>query len=93
MTASTPRRDSNIPIRARAEDRDLIDRAARMLGLSRSEFMIQSARREAQNVLADQSHFSLNAGQWDAFVKALDKTPKDNPRLRELIKRKAPWER
>ena len=92
MPAPAARRDTNIPIRARAEDRDLIDRAARVLGKSRSEFMIETARREAQTVLADQTHFVLDAKQWDAFMAALDAPPKDNPRLRELMSRKAPWE-
>lgn len=93
MPSSASRRDTNIPIRARAEDRDLIDRAARALGKSRSEFMLDTARREAQNVLADQTHFVLDAKQWDAFVKELDKPPRDNPRLRALFERKAPWEK
>ena len=87
------RRDTNIPIRARAEDRDLIDRAAKALGKSRSEFMMDTVRREAQTVLADQTHFVLDPKQWDAFMKELDKAPKDNPRLKELFKRKAPWEK
>ena len=93
MPAPAARRDTNIPIRARAEDRDLIDRAARVLGKSRSEFMIETARREAQTVLADQTHFVLDAKQWDAFMAALDAPPKDNPRLRELMSRKPIWEK
>ena len=93
MPAATSRRDTTIPIRARAKDRDLIDRAAKTLGKSRSEFMLETARREAEIVLADQRVFYLHAKQWDAFVKELDKPPKDNPRLRELFKRKAPWEK
>ncbi len=92
-SGASKRRDTTIPIRARAEDRDLIDRAARVLGKSRSEFMIETARREAQTVIADQTHFVLEPEQWDAFVKALDKPPKDNPRLRALFERKAPWEK
>ncbi len=93
MPPTPSRRDTNIPIRARAEDRDLIDRAARVVGKSRSEFMLDTARREAQTVLADQTHFVIDAKQWAAFIKELDKPPKDNPRLRELMLRKAPWEK
>ncbi len=87
------RRDTNIPIRARAEDRDLIDRAAKALGKTRSEFMMDTVRREAQTVLSDQTHFVLDPKQWDAFVKELDKPPRDNPKLRELLSRKPIWEK
>ncbi len=79
-------------IRASAEDRGLIDRAAKALGKSRSAFMVDTARREAQDVLMDQTHFVLDTKQWDAFIAELEKAPKDNPRLRELMARKAPWE-
>ena len=90
---TSKRRDTTIPIRARAEDRDLIDRAARSLGKTRSEFMLDTVRKEAQTVLADQTHFVLEPEQWDAFVKALDKPPKDNPKLRALLSRRAIWEK
>ena len=92
MPAPSTKRDTNIPIRARAEDRELIDRAARMLGKTRSEFMLETAKREAETVLADQRVFHLDSKQWNQFMAALDKPPKDNPRLRDLIRRKAPWE-
>ena len=93
MPAPSTKRDTNIPIRARAEDRELIDRAARMLGKTRSEFMLETAKREARTVLADQTHFVLDAKQWEAFTKELDKTPRDNPRLRDLLSRKPIWEK
>ena len=81
-----------MPIRVRKEDRDLIDRAADLLGKSRSEFVLETARREAQTVLAEQTVFKLDAKQWNAFIEALDAPPKDNAGLRDLFRRKAPWE-
>ena len=86
-------RDAVMPIRVRREDRDLIDRAAEQLGKSRSEFVLETAKREAQTVLADQTVFYLDAKQWKAFMAALDAPPKDNPGLRELLARKPLWER
>jgi uncharacterized protein (DUF1778 family) len=85
-------REANIHIRARPMDRDLIDRAAARLGKSRSEFVIETMRREAQDVLLDQTVFHLDAKTWKAFLAELDRPPSDNPRLRVLMKRKAPWE-
>jgi uncharacterized protein (DUF1778 family) len=84
-------RDANIHIRARPADRDLIDRAAAQLGKSRSEFVIETMRREAREVLLDQTVFQVDAKTWKAFVAELDRAPRDNPRLRALMQRKAPW--
>jgi uncharacterized protein (DUF1778 family) len=43
--------------RVKAEDRSLIDRAAQLLGKIRTEFMLESARRAAQDALLDQTLF------------------------------------
>ena len=94
--ATKPRqkaRDAVMPIRVRREDRDLIDRAAQMLGKSRSEFVLETARREARTVLADQTTFHLDAKQWKAFVAELDRPVRDLSKLVELLSRKPIWER
>jgi uncharacterized protein (DUF1778 family) len=44
-------RDVTINIRAKKNQRDLIDRAAQLQGKSRSEFMLESAQKTAQDVL------------------------------------------
>jgi uncharacterized protein (DUF1778 family) len=85
-------RESNIHSRARTADRDLIDRAAACLGKSRSEFVIETMRCEAQDVLLDQTVFHLDSKAWKEFVTELDRPPLDNPRLRSALSRKAPWE-
>lgn len=46
-------RDAIINLRARPEERDLIDRAAKLLGKSRSHFMLEAACDKAQSVLLD----------------------------------------
>ena len=85
-------REANIHIRTRPADRDLIDRAAAQLGKSRSEFVIETMRREASDVLLDQTVFQLDAKRFKAFIAELDRPPPDNPKLRALFNRKAPWE-
>lgn len=42
-----------IKVRASPEQRDLIDRAARLLGNSRSDFILEAACERAQSVLLD----------------------------------------
>ena len=97
MTASQTRdpaaRDVNINLRASRQQRTLIDRAAEALGKSRSDFMLDVARREAESVLLDQRYFALDPAAFKAFTEQLDTPPADNPRLRRLLAEKAPWER
>lgn len=84
-------RDANIHIRALDADRDLIDRAADVSGKSRSEFVLDSARREAEDVLREQRVFNLDATAFKTFMRELDAPPRANPKLNALFKRQAPW--
>lgn len=85
-------RTAPINLRALDSQRDLIDRAARALGKNRSDFMLEAACREAEHVLLDQRLFTLDPDGFDAFDRALKAPVKDNPELRKLMRRKAPWE-
>lgn len=89
----TSTRETNIHIRAIMADRDLIDRAAEVVGKSRSEFVMDTMKREAEEVLREQRVFQLDATAWRGFMTELEKAPKDNPKLRALMARKAPWEK
>ncbi|MBI1195409.1 MAG: DUF1778 domain-containing protein [Gammaproteobacteria bacterium] len=91
MTRSATR-TAHINLRALDTQRSLIDRAAALLGKSRSDFMLETACREAENVLLDQKLFLLDQASFDAFEQALDAPAKDNPALRQLMARKSPWE-
>jgi uncharacterized protein (DUF1778 family) len=63
------------------------------LGMSRSDFMLQAAQREARSVLTDQTLFELDAPAWKRFMRALDAAPGPRPGLRDLMQKKALWER
>lgn len=82
----------HINLRASKDDRELIDRAAAVRHVTRTEFMLASARSAAMDALLDQSFFKLDATRWDALMAALDAPPKDNPKLKRLLMKKAPWE-
>lgn len=98
MPAAKPQtetRDANINIRVAADARDLIDRAAAQLGKSRSEFMLDAARREAEETLLDRRLFQVDAAKYKAFAKRLAE-PTDTAslkRLAKMLKAKAPWDR
>lgn len=91
MDRSNVSRDAKFQIRARPLDLDVIDAAADRLGKSRSEFVMETARQRAEDVLRDQSVFYLDDASWQTFTAALDKPPADNPGLKKLFATKAPW--
>lgn len=93
QTENVRARGETINIRASRRQKALIDRAAEALGRSRSEFMLDTACREAEAVLLGQRYFVLSADAFEKFTAMLDKPPKDNPRLRRLLETKAPWDR
>lgn len=81
-----------ISIRAKAGQRDLIDQAADRLGRSRSDFMLEAACRQAEDVLLDQTYFTLDAESFAAFQAMLDQPPAPTDRLRRTLKTRAPWD-
>lgn len=84
-------RDAPINLRARAEQRDLIDHAASLLGKNRSDFMLEAACERARAVVLDQVFFSLDAENFKQFVELLDAPPSANPGLERLLAVRAPW--
>ncbi len=85
-------RDVTINIRAHQTQGDLIDRAAEALGKSRSDFMLETASREAEAVLLDRRLFILDDEKFQQFVELLDAPPTENENLRQLLTTKAPWD-
>lgn len=90
--ADSVRRETTIHIRAPARTRDLIDKAATALGKTRSEFILESARARAVDVLLDERLFALDDARHASFIEALDAPPAASPRLRALMSRRAAWE-
>ncbi len=84
-------RDAAISLRALPEQRDLIDRAAALLGKNRSDFMLEAACERAQAVVLDQVFFSLDADKFRQFTKLLDAPAAGNAGLKKLMAVKAPW--
>ena len=85
-------RDASINLRAHAEQRDLIDQAAQLLGKKRSDFMLEAACEKARGVMLDQVFFTLNAQDFQRFHKLLDAPVAANPGLERLLATKAPWD-
>ncbi len=87
-----PLADATITMRIPARTRDLIDTAAASLGKSRTEFVLDSARQHAVDVLLDRRVFSLDADASTAFADMLVAPVAPNEALKRLMATKAPWE-
>jgi uncharacterized protein (DUF1778 family) len=83
----------SINLRIETGTRQLIDDAAAILGKTRTEFMIDSARRQAVDVLLDQRLFRLDPERYDAFMQALDNPPAPGPKLKSLLRRTPAWQK
>ncbi len=86
-------RDTAINLRARGAQRDLIDRAAQMLGKNRSDFMLEASCEKAQSVMLDQVYFTLEGSDFKRFAQLLDAPIKPNASLERLLATPAPWEK
>jgi uncharacterized protein (DUF1778 family) len=92
-TKARDERGETINLRASQRQKLLIDRAAEALGRSRSDFMLDTACREAESILLDRRYFSLSDDEFRKFTAMLDSPPRNNPKLRRLLQSKAPWDR
>ena len=81
----------SINLRIESHTRQLIDDAAAVLGKTRTEFMIDSARALAIDVLLDQRLFELDSARYESFLHALDSPPPPGPKLRALLRRVPAW--
>jgi uncharacterized protein (DUF1778 family) len=88
-----PPHDEKINLRLSGKVKTLIDAAAEVSGKSRTEFVIESARQHAVDVLLDQRLFELEPGQWKAFERALAEPPVPGSALKKLLAKKAPWDK
>ncbi len=81
----------SINLRIESQTRQLIDEAATALGKTRTEFMIDLARRVAIDVLLDQRLFVLDDAAFDSFAQALETAPAPGPKLKYLMRRQPVW--
>lgn len=80
-------------LRIRAEERDLIDRAARASGKNRTEFILDATRRAAEEALLDQALLRVDPDAFAAFQARLDAPPAPSERLRKTMQSVPPWEK
>lgn len=82
---------NNLYIRIQAGERDLIDRAARLRGKNRTDFILEAARRAAEEALLEQVVMLATPEQHAAFLARLDAPPSPSARLLQTMQTPAPW--
>ena len=87
------RKDDVIQIRTSVETKAILNRAAALRGQKLSEFMLDSARRQAEDAILDQRVFFLTPDAHEAFLALLDAPAQPTKALQTLLKRKPAWER
>lgn len=81
----TTTKSERLAVRISAEQRSLLVEASRTQEKTVTEFVLSAATRAAEDVLADRRRFVLTEPEWTAFLAALDRTPRELPRLRRLL--------
>jgi uncharacterized protein (DUF1778 family) len=83
----------SLNLRIKPELRGLIDRAARLAGKNRTDFVLEAARRAAEDALLDRTVFTVSHEAYAKFLARLDAPPQPNKRLRRTMRKAAPWGR
>ena len=89
---TTDQQTHAVNLRIRSDIRALIDRAAVAYGKTRSDFMIDAARRAAEDALLDQSLVRVDRKTYARFLSVLDQPP-SGAGFERLMKAKKPWAR
>jgi len=89
-TAAKPRRET-LNLRIPLVERTLIERAARSAGKTRTDFILEAARRAAEDAILDRAVTAVSPEAYAAFVARLDAQPQPNERLRKTMQTPEPW--
>ena len=78
-------------MRIKPDDRSLFDWAAKALGKTRTDFILDAARRSAEETLLDRAMVRVDAATYEAFLARLDAPPAPSEKLRRTMQTPPPW--
>ena len=87
----TATRSARLGLRATPQQETVLRRAAEVSNKSMTDFILDSAYRAAEQTLLDQRLFLLTSSQSQTLLSLLDRPEQDNPGLKDLFSRRAPW--
>jgi uncharacterized protein (DUF1778 family) len=92
VAATTARQvRETLNLRIGATERHLIDRAAASAGKTRTDFVLEAARRAAEQTLLDRALMAVSPKAYQQFLARLDQPAKPNERLQRTLRAKVPW--
>ena len=89
MTTAT--RTARLGLRTTPQQEAVLRRAAEVSRKSMTDFILDSACQAAEQTLLDQRLFLVSGRQSKALLDLLDRPARDNPGLKDLFSRRAPW--
>ena len=91
MTTPTRTRDRRLEVRTTAEERELIDRAAKSSGTDLTSFVVDHLTDAARQVLADRDRFVLDANAAAEWERINRRPAKELAGLKRLMQRPSPF--
>ena len=85
ILSKAPNKRVTLNIRIKPEERNLIDRAAKTQGKNRANFILDAARRAAEETLLEHMIITVGAKAYAEFLARLDLPPQPNERLRKTM--------
>lgn len=92
-SSTTQARRDTLNLRIPPAERNMIDRAAEAAGKTRTAFILEAARRAAEEALLDRALMVVSPEAYGEFLKRLDRPAQPSDRLRRTMRNKAPWQR
>jgi len=92
-TTSKISRTARFGFRATQQQEALLRKAAKITGRNITQFVLTSACEAAENALCDQKIFFADDESFQAFQDILERPAQIKPKLRELMKSRASWEK
>lgn len=74
-----------IDFRASEQDKNLLNSAAKAMGKSLSQFILETSLKEASHILADNANVELSSAQWEEMMDRLDNPRVDKAKLKALM--------
>jgi len=85
MATTQTTRNARLELRLPSDVKNLLQQAADAMGKKLSEFVIDSARHEAVDVMADRRLFLLDEQHMAEFERILNRPVHKNPKLKKLL--------
>ena len=91
QTAATSKQE-RLSIRANAQQKALLARAAGVRHMNVSQFVLQTSLQSAQQIIEQETQIVVSAEEYEWLLQKLEEPPQENLALRRLLKEKPVWE-